>query len=101
MPEHLWDDALAVAEDIGTYAAAVELGLSYSTLRRRLQARHQEPTTARAETPGFVEWFAPVGGGAVAECVLEMESRSGTRLRLELKGAPPQGLGAMIRELVA
>ena len=100
MPEHLWEEALALAEDVGPYRAAVDLGLSYSTLKRRFDAHHQAPTVA-AEVPAFVEWLAPVGGGAVAECVLEMESRGGTRLRLEMKGVAPHGLATMLRELVA
>ena len=100
MPDPLLEEALDLAEDVGAYRAAADLGLCYSTLRRRLDSRQQEPTVP-VEPPAFVEWFAPVGGGAVAECVLEMESRGGTRLRLEMKGVPPQGLATMLRELVA
>ena len=100
MPEELWNDALGLAEEVGAYRAAIELGLSYPTLRRRLDARHADPL-ASPEVPAFVEWFTPVGSGTVAECVLEVESHGGTRLRLEMKGVPPQGLAAMLRELVA
>ena len=100
MPEGLWNEALNLAEEIGAYRAAVDLELCYATLKRRLDARRQEPASS-ADAPAFVEWFAPVGGGTVAECVLEVESRGGTRLRLEMKGVPPQGLATMLRELVA
>lgn len=99
MPDHLWEAALTLALDVGAYRAAADLGLNYGTLKRRLQARRQEPTVS-PEIPAFVEWFAPVGG-TVAECVLEVETRSGTRLRLEMKGVPPQGLATMLRDLVA
>jgi len=100
MPEHLWEEALDLAEDVGAYRAAADLGLCYSTLRRRLDDRQQEPTVP-VEPPAFVEWFTQAANGAVAECVLEVESRGGTRLRLEMKGVQPQSLAAMLRELVA
>lgn len=100
MPDHLWEAALTLAQDVGAYRAAADLGLNYCTLKRRLEARRQQPTVS-PELPAFVEWFAPVGGGIVAECVLEVETRGGTRLRLEMKGVPPQGLATMLRDLVA
>lgn len=101
MPEELWSEVLDLAEEIGPYRAAVDLGLSYPTLKRRFDARRQDPAGGVAELPAFVEWLAPVGGGTVAECVLEVESQGGMRLRLEMKGVPPQGLATMLRELVA
>jgi hypothetical protein len=100
MPDPLWEEALDLAEDVGAYRAAADLGLCYSTLRRRLDSRQQEPTVP-VEPPAFVEWFTQAVNGAVAECVLEVESRGGTRLRLEMKGVQPQSLAAMLRELVA
>jgi hypothetical protein len=100
MPEELWNEALSLAEEVGPYRAAIDLGLSYPTLKRRLEARHAD-AVASPEVPAFVEWITPVVGGTVAECVLEVESRGGTRLRLEMKGVPPQGLAAILRELVA
>lgn len=100
MPEELWQEALGYAEEVGAFRAAHDLGLSYSTLKRRLEARSTEPVPS-PEGPAFVEWFTPVGSGTVAECILEVESHGGTRLRLEMKGVPPQGLAAMLRELVA
>lgn len=101
MPERLWREVLDLAEEIGPYRAASDLGLSYPTLKRRFDARHQDGAGESAELPAFIEWLAPGGGETVAECVLEMVSRGGTRLRLEMKGIPTQGLTTMLRELVA
>lgn len=95
MPEALWDEALALAGQVGVYQAAAVLGLSYSTLKRRFDAEVQGPELT-AEVPAFVEWLAPAVGGSVAECVVEFESPRGARLRLEMKGVPAQGLAGLL-----
>ena len=101
MPEELWSEVLDLAEEVGPYRAAADLGLCYPTLKRRFDARCQDGADESTEVPAFVEWLAPIGGGTVAECVLEVESQGGMRLRLEMRGVPPQGLATMLRELVA
>jgi hypothetical protein len=63
MPEALWDEALALAGQVGVYQAAAVLGLSYSTLKRRFDAEVQGPELT-AEVPAFVEWLAPAVGGS-------------------------------------
>jgi hypothetical protein len=49
-----------------------------------------------AKAPAFVEFFAP-GSGRESNCVLEVESRQGGKLRLEWKGASSSELAQLIR----
>jgi len=50
MPEELWDAALVLAVEVGANRAALELGFSYPTLKRRLDA-HQADALPQRE-PG-------------------------------------------------
>jgi len=101
MPEDLWEAALDVACEWGPYRAAQVLGLSYSTVKRRLEAREPELAAEDAAGPTFVEVLSPLMAGQGIACVLEVEAASGTRVRVEVKDIPTRELLALLRGLAA
>lgn len=82
IPTELWAAAARCARQLGYYRTAQVLGLDSGKLKRQAEALGKRP---RKSVPGFVELVAP--GRALAECVVELENRSGGKLRIELRGA--------------
>jgi hypothetical protein len=88
MPEELWTPAVQIAKQLGVWRAARELGLSYESLRRRVE----EKASRTEATMGFVEVR---GADLMAETttdgiVMELSATDGTRLVVRL------GRGAMV-----
>lgn len=99
--EDLWEAALNLACEWGPYRAAQVLGLSYSTVKRRPEAREPELTAEDSTGPAFVEVLSPMMAGQGIACVLEVEAASGTRVRVEVKDIPTRELLALLRGLAA
>jgi len=88
MPEELWTPAVQIAKQLGVWRVARELGLSYESLRRRVE----EKASRTEATMGFVEVR---GADLTAETttdgtVIELSATDGTRLVVRL------GRGAMV-----
>lgn len=64
------------------YRTAQVLGLDSGKLKRKMS-----PATTRAKkrSPAFVE-LVPASRVSAAECVVEIDHRAGSRLRIHLKG---------------
>ena len=101
MPEDLWEAALDLACEWGPYRTAHALGLSYSTLKRRLESREPELEAEEAAGPAFVEVLSPLVAGRTMGCVLELEGSGGIRIRVEVKDLATQDLVALLRGLAA
>jgi hypothetical protein len=73
------------------------LGLDYYSLKGRLEAHGSPPTPSRtAEPPGFIE--LPTSTLATpGECVMELESTRGAKMRVHLKGVGFPDLAALTR----
>jgi hypothetical protein len=87
IPEGLWQGAVELARRHGLYAVAHPLRLDYVGLKRRLEAVSKiggEKKNKKA-APGFVELIA--AHPAAAECVIEFESKSGGKMRIQWKGS--------------
>ena len=85
MPEPLWREATRLARVHGVNPICRHVGLSYTTLRKRVSVREDEPTRAPAVAAGFVEVnAAQLLSGSPAQTVLELSERDGTRLTLRL-----------------
>jgi len=96
IPETLWKRAADLARRYGVAPTARALKLDYAQLKRRVVAA--EVGTAaqpKGQAPAFLE-VIPINGAAVAECRLEFEDPRGTSLRVDLKGAGPAELAALI-----
>jgi hypothetical protein len=74
------------------------LHLDYYSLKGRLEADGSSPAAARysAEPSGFVELPASTLATS-SECVIELESTRGAKMRVHLKGADVPDLAALSR----
>ena len=103
LPEELWGAAAELAKHYGTHQTARALRLEYMALRKRVEnqgtPKAKRKTAARrkvAAPPSFMEFVAP-GAKPVTSCVVEVESKEGAKLRLELKSVATTELADLIR----
>jgi len=78
MPEELWAPAVQLAERLGVWRVTRELGLSYESLKRRVEEK-----TSRKKAP--MEFVEVRGADVMAEAtsdgtVIELSASDGTRL---------------------
>jgi hypothetical protein len=94
LPEPLWQAAVDLARQYGVYPVAHQLRLDYVRLKQRLDGvsgRHR-----KTPKPAFVELVAP--GSAVPEnCVIEFESSSGGKMRIQWKAPVPPDWVSLLR----
>lgn len=95
IPETLWKAAVACAERFGPCLTARALRLDYNSLKRRIAAASGEVASA-----SFVE-ILPPGGIPASECIVEVESREGTKLRIHLRRATVPDLALLARSFAA
>jgi hypothetical protein len=91
IPENLWDAAVRAAAEYGINRTAKTLRLDYYNLKKRLAA------SVKDQSPSFIE-LLPAASSA-SEYVMELESRNGTKMRIQVKGAETQDAITLIREL--
>jgi hypothetical protein len=111
LPEQLWAAAAKLARRDGITATARVLGVDRPSLQKwtdRLKPRvaskspkspRRHPLGGSAE-PAFVELLAASTGTATS-CVVEVESASGGKLRLDLKAVATSQLAELIRAFAA
>lgn len=102
LPEALWAAAAELAKRYGVNPTARALRLEYAGLQRHMQAQDQPKATrkrAAAPPPNFLEFVAP-GAKPVTNCVVEVESPQGAKLRLELKALATTELVNLIHAFV-
>jgi len=90
IPEPLWKAAAKVARECGVHATAKRLRLDYYALKKRA-AQCQRNDAAMAT---FVDITPPVPLVA-NECVLELESGDGRKLRIQWRGAAVPEVSAL------
>jgi len=90
LPESLWQAAMELARQHGIYPVAHPLRLDYMGLKKRLGGL---PMLRRKATkPAFVELIAPQ-----EECVIEFESPSGNKMRVQWKASTPHDWASLLR----
>lgn len=94
IPAQLWTAAAGCATRYGAYRTAQALGLDSGKLNRKVSPQRKKEPKKRAAP--FVE-LVPGGPAAVAEYVLELENRSGSRLRIQLRGGDRVDLAELAR----
>jgi hypothetical protein len=100
LPEVLWTAAAELAKRYGVNPTARALRLEYGGLRKRVENRGQaKRKRAPATPPTFMEFVAP-GAKAVTNCIVEVESAQGGKLRLELKAVATTELASLIHAFV-
>ena len=94
LPESLWQAAVELARQHGVHAVAHPLRLDYTRLKQRLGG---SPSVQRKATkPAFVELVAPPRA-QLEECVIEFESSSGSKMRIQWKATAPPDWTALLR----
>jgi hypothetical protein len=107
LPEQLWAGAAKLARRDGIAATARVLGVDRPSLQKwtdRLEPRASGTPRksarghrlGRSVAPAFVELLA-ASTGTVTSCVVEVESASGGKLRLDLKTIATSQLAELIR----
>jgi hypothetical protein len=96
LPESLWQTAVELARQYGIYAVSHPLRLDYTRLKQRLNGIPSRSWKRKPDQPAFVEL---VGDGAVTppECVIEFESSSGGKMRIQWKAAVPPDWAGLLR----
>src|ERR1700688_849619 len=94
LPESLWQAAVELARQHGVYSVAQPLRLDYMGLKKRLGGA---PVVRRkAARPAFVEVIAP-HPATLEECVIELESAGGGKMRIQWKTAAPPDWTNLLR----
>ena len=91
IPEALWEAAVRLSEDYSTLQISKSLRLNYTALKNRVQASHSGSSPRTGSGPAFVELDF---GRSIfpAECIVEMEDKSGSKMKMHLKGVSGVGL---------
>jgi hypothetical protein len=102
LPEELWRAAAEIAQRRGMNVVARSLRLDATSLKKWMGQRvgprpAKRKAIKRGNAPAFVELFAPAADGSASNCVLEVESAQGAKLRLEWKGATSSELTQLVR----
>ncbi len=94
LPESLWQAAVELARQHGVYSVAHPLRLDYTGLKKRLGGA---PSLRRkVSKPAFVELIAP-HPATLEECVIEFESSSGGKMRIQWKASTPPDWASLLR----
>ena len=83
LPAWVWSAAVRLAANHGLHKTARALHLDYGDLKKHLEAT--VGGAAVRPVASFVE-LVPAAPAALPECVVELEGRSGTKLRIHFKG---------------
>ena len=94
LPESLWQAAVELARQHGVYPVAHPLRLDYMGLKKRL--RGVPAVRRKAAKPAFVELIAPQSA-TLEECIIEFESSSGGKMRIQWKAAAPPDWASLLR----
>jgi len=90
IPGRLWNAAVNVAGQCGVDKTAKALRLDYNDLKKRLDAG----CGRRASVPSFIE-LSPAMSGLTPECIIELETRNGAKMRVHIKGTGVPDLNAL------
>ena len=93
LPESLWQAAVELARQHGVYSVAHPLRLDYVGLKKRLGPA--STGRRRATKPAFVELIGP--NRALEECVIDVESSGGSKMRIQWKTAAPPDWASLLR----
>jgi hypothetical protein len=94
LPESVWQAAVELAREHGVYSVAHPLRLDYMGLKKRLGG---VPSLRRKSAkPAFVELITP-HPATLEDCVIEFESASGSKVRIQWKAAAPPDWMSLLR----
>ena len=89
LPREMWAAAVGWARDVGAYAASRALGVSYESLKQRLEERKR----ARGRPRKFVELESEALVVSTGSAVVEVSNRDGSRMTVRV---PQLDVGAVV-----
>lgn len=95
IPDKLWSAAINTARQEGVNRTAQQLHLDAGKLKRLLVAADGRGCRA-ARKPRFVELIGPAPA-STPECLIEFESASGSKMRIQWKAAVPPDWTNLLR----
>ena len=95
IPEGMWQAAVELARQHGLYSVAHPLRLDYVALKRRLEGVTKLEKKKKRTSPRFVELIA--AHPAAAECLIEFESKNGSKMRIQWKGSGAPDWSSLLR----
>ena len=96
LPESLWQAAIELARQHGVYAVAHPLRLDYTRLKQRLNGTPSPSREPKPTQPAFVELIGS-GAATLPECVIEFESASGGKMRIQWRAPVPPDWASLLR----
>ncbi len=96
IPDALWTAAVQAAGQYGLHRTIQALHLDYYALKKRVEDAASDSQPDREAAATFLELPTPMSGG-VSECIVELEGRSGAKMRLHLKGGAVPDVTALVR----
>jgi hypothetical protein len=84
IPEELWQAAMEQSANLGVNQVSQALRLNYNDFKKRIKSSGK-PVVSVSEQPAFVEVALNRVDGA-RECVVEIESSAGDRMKLRFRG---------------
>jgi hypothetical protein len=94
LPETLWQAAVELAREHGLHPVAHPLRLDYMGLKKRLEG--VPGSQKKAAAPAFVELIAS-HPATISECVIEFESSTGSKMRIQWKGSSTPDWASLLR----
>ena len=99
IPAEIWRHASELAREMSVATVAKTLRLDYSRLKKLSLGEGGRPSALRP-APTFVE-LRPMVMGGVGQCVVEVESSRGSRMRIQMENPQCSNLAALIRDFVS
>jgi hypothetical protein len=84
IPEELWEAAVMLSPEYSIHKISRGLGLSHADLKKRITSAEKRPVYNSNLSHNFVAVDIPQMNSA--ECIIEMENRTGNKMRMHFKG---------------
>jgi len=84
IPEELWDAAVTLSSEYSVHKISRGLSLSHADLKNRIASTEKRTACSNNLSRSFVAIDIPPRHSA--ECIIEMEHRTGNKMRMHFKG---------------
>jgi hypothetical protein len=84
IPEKLWEAAVMLSPEYSIHKISIGLSLSHAELKKRIASSETRTTSNSNLSHGFVAIDIPQMHSS--ECIIEMEHRTGNKMRMHFKG---------------
>lgn len=100
IPADIWRHAAELANVMSVATVAKSLRLDSSRLKRLIMSEGHSITSVLRPAPTFVE-LRPMLGDGMGQCVVEVESSRGSRMRIQMENPQCANLASLIRDFVS